>query len=246
MIIEHRAFSVAPGDWAHGDFTQRLRRQLEQLGGGSVCELGGGARPALDLEFLNGFGLRCLVVDLSESELRKAPPGYSTLVADVSSPEFSTGEHDEHYDLVFSRVLAEHVRDARQFHRNVRRILRPGGLAMHFFPTFWWPPFVANRVLPEGLAEWILLRIDPGRERSGSCGKFRAYYHWCFGPTRRQIARLASVGFSVEHCVAYFGEPTAARGRVLSRVDEVWTEAMLSRPNYHFTSYAAYTLRALA
>jgi SAM-dependent methyltransferase len=244
VIIEARAFSIAPEEWAHVDFTRRVHRQLEQLGGGRVCELGGGAQPALSLEFLERNRLRCLVVDISEPELRKAPPQYETLVGDVSSTSFRTGEHDGSYDLVFSRVLAEHVRDARQFHRNVHALLRPGGIAMHFFPTLWWPPFLVNRVLPESIAEWILLRVAPYRERSGNTGKFPAYYHWCYGPTRTQVDRLASAGFAVERCVAYFGEESHLPGRVLGKLNHAWTQRMLRRPNYHLTSYAGYTLRA--
>jgi SAM-dependent methyltransferase len=242
--IEHRAFSLAPDEWAHVDFTRRLRQRLESLGGGKVCELGGGARPALELDFLERNQLECLVVDIAAPELAKAPDGYATLVGDVSSSSFSTGDHDGRYDVVFSRVLAEHVPDARQFHTNVRRLLRPGGLAMHFFPTLWWPPFVANRLLPEALAEWILLKIEPWRERSGRSGKFPAYYHWCFGPTRRQVARLSSTGFTVEHCVAYFGESSHAPGKFLGALNDAWTRTMLASPSYHFTSYATYTLRA--
>ncbi len=244
MIVEPRPFSLGPEEYAHVDFTRRLDRQLEGLGGGKVCELGGGARPALALDFLQRNGLQCLVVDILESELQKAPTGYATLVGDVSSKDFSTGEHDGQYDLVFSRVLAEHVGDARQFHRNVRRLLKPGGIAMHFHPTLWWPPFVANRLLPESLAERILLKIEPWRERSGKSGKFPAYYHWCFGPTRRQVARYAEVGFRVERCVAYFGENSHAPGPVLGKMNAAWTRYMVSHPNYNFTSYATYVLRA--
>jgi SAM-dependent methyltransferase len=244
VIVENRPFDIAPGHWAHVDFTRRLERRLEEIAPAEICELGGGARPAFDPAFLERKGLDCLVVDISEEELRKAPPGYRTLVGDVSSASFSTGEHDGRYDLVFSRVLAEHVRDARQFHLNVRALLRPGGLAMHFFPTLWWPPFVVNRVLPEALAERILLRIEPWRERSGRAGKFPAFYHWCVGPSERQVSRFSSVGFTVEHCVAYFGESSHAPGRVLGKLNAAWTDLMLRRPNYHFTSYAGYTLRA--
>lgn len=245
MLIEHRPFSVAPDEWAHVDFTKRVRRRLADLGGGTICELGGGARPALEQEFLHEHRLHCLVVDISEPELKKAPAGYETLVGDVASPRFRT-KYDGTCDFVFSRVLAEHVGDARQFHLNARRLLRPGGIAMHFFPTLWWPPFAVNRVLPESLAEGILLRIQPWRERRGRSGKFAAYYHWCFGPTARQVARFASTGFSVEHCVAYFGDSYMsdvlhAPGRALN---DAWTRRMLRRPNYRFTSYAAYTLCA--
>ena len=245
MVVEPMPFSIGPGEWAHVHFTRRLHETVEGLRGGKVCELGGGARPALELEFLRRHDVSCLVVDVSESELRKAPPGYDTLLGDVSSSRLATGRHDGGYDLVFSRVLAEHVPDAWRFHRNSRALLRPGGRAMHFFPTLWWPPFLANRLLPERLAETILLRIEPWRERSGDRGKFPAYYHWCYGPTGRQVQRFAAAGFAVEHCVAYFGEATHMPGRLLQKVNSLWTEAMLRHPNYHFTSYAAYTLRAI-
>lgn len=243
-IVESRAFSLAPDEWAYVDFTRRLDQRLKSMGDGKVCELGGGARPALDLDFLDRYGLTCLVVDISEPELQKAPSGYTTLVGDVSSVDFATGEHDGSYDLVFSRVLAEHVRDARQFHLNVRRLLRPEGTAMHFFPTLWWPPFVVNRILLESMTERILRRVEPWRHEPGNRGKFPAYYHWCYGPTAGQLKRFASVGFQVEHCVAYFGESSHAPGVVLGKINDAWTRAMLRWPNYHFTSYATYVLRA--
>jgi hypothetical protein len=80
--------------------------------------------------------------------------------------------------------------------------------------------------------------------KSGKSGKFPAFYHWCYGPTTSQIRRLATAGFAVEHCVAYFGESSHAPGRLLKKVDQAWTDWMLRHPNYHFTSYATYTLRA--
>ena len=242
--IERRPFSLGPGEYAHLDFTRRLRERLADLDGGKVCELGGGANPSLETEFLDEHRLGCLVVDISETELAKAPPGYSTLVADVSSSAFTADGHRGAYDVVFSRVVAEHVTDARQFHANVRGLLKPGGIAMHFFPTLWWPPFVVNRVLPEELAERVLLMSQPWREKSGKAGKFPAYYRWCRGPTGGQLAKLMSAGFAVEHCVAYFGEPTHTPGKALRRLNDVWTDYMLRNPNYLFTSYAAYTLRA--
>jgi 2-polyprenyl-3-methyl-5-hydroxy-6-metoxy-1,4-benzoquinol methylase len=242
--IERRPFSLGPNEYAHLDFTRRLRERLAALDGGRVCELGGGANPSVELDFLREHRLQCLVVDVSQSELDKAPSGYATLVADVSSPSFAAGDHSEAYDLVFSRVLAEHVTDARQFHANVRALLRPGGVAMHFFPTLWWPPFVVNRVLPEALAERVLLMSQPWREKSGKTGKFPAYYQWCRGPTESQLSRLTSAGFTVEHCVAYFGEPTHTPGRALRKLNDVWTDYMMRNPNYLFTSYAAYSLRA--
>lgn len=244
LMIETSPFAISPDEWAWVNFTRRLRSLLATLDGGRVCELGAGARPALELGWLHDHNLDCLLVDSSEAELEKAPAGYDTLRADVTAPAFSTGDRDGTYDAVFSRTLAEHVRDPVSFHRNVRRLLRPGGIAMHFFPTLWWPPFIVNRVLPEPITERILLLVEPWRRRSGPAGKFPAYYRWCRGPTGRQVRRFESIGFTVEHCVAYFGESSHAPGRLLGRLNEAWTRTMLRHPNYHFTSYAAYTLRA--
>jgi SAM-dependent methyltransferase len=242
--IECRPSAIGEGRWALDEFTAQVRESLSSVTGGRVCEFGGGAKPALDLAFIRAHDLECLVVDISAGELAKAPSGYATLVGDVGSPSFETGAHDGTYDLVFSRVTAEHVADPVCFHRNARRLLRTGGVAMHFFPTLWWPPFVVNRILPEALSERILLLIDPYRGKSGANAKFPAYYRWCRGPTRRQLSRLASAGFSVEHCTAYFGEPTHAPGAALKAVDHAWTEMVLRHPSYTLTTYAAYTLRA--
>lgn len=118
---------------------------------------------------------------------------------------------------------------------------------MHFFPTLWWPPFAVNRVLPEAVAEKLLRQVQPWRTPSGNAPKFPAHYRWCYGPTQRQLTRLRSVGFRVEHCVAYFGDGYV--GDILHgpgrAVNEAWIRTMLRRPNYWLTSYAGYTLCAV-
>ena len=58
------------------------------------------------------------------------------------------------------------------------------------------------------------------------------------------FGEFSTVGFTVEHCVAYFGETSHAPGKLLGRLNRAWTDSMLRRPNYHFTTYAAYTLRS--
>lgn len=245
MKLELLSCHDAPGGLPHNDFTARLQARAAALGGGRICELGGGARPALSPEFLAEHGLDCLVIDVSESELAKAGDGYAKLVGDVSATDFAAGSAAGTYDLVFSRVLAEHVRDPRTFHANVHRLLRPGGVAMHFFPTLWWPPFVLNWLLPEAVSEPILLRLQPYRVSEGDVGKFRAYYRWCRGPTMSQLGRYASVGFAVDECVAYFGEIGHAPGRLLGALNRRWAELMVRHPSPALTTYTTYALRAL-
>ena len=46
-------------------------------------------------------------------------------------------------------MLAEHVPDGYRFHSNLFELLKPGGVAFHFMPTLYSPPFVINRLLPE-------------------------------------------------------------------------------------------------
>ena len=181
-----------------------LERLVVEGGCRTICEIGGGANPALDQEFVRRHGLDYVLVDISAEELAKAPAGYRTRVLDVSQP--LTGEEGT-YDLVFSKMLAEHVADAPMFHRNMCCLLRVGGTAFHFFPTLYSPPFVVNILLPERLTYWILNRIQKGREKSGRNAKFPAYYQWCRGPISQQFRRLESVGFTIRQYIGFFGHP---------------------------------------
>jgi SAM-dependent methyltransferase len=244
MRVEALTSRDAPGGLPHNDFTGRLERQAAALRGGRICELGAGARPALSLEFLAEHDLECLLVDVSQEELDKAPDGYTKLLGDVSSTDFVPGLEESGYDLVCSRVLAEHVADPRTFHANVHRLLRDGGIAMHFFPTLWWPPFVLNRLLPERLAYAILLKFAPYRANDGDMGKFPAFYRWCRGPSFAQVGRFASVGFAVQECVSYYGEPGHAPGRLLGAANDAWSAYMARHPSVTWTTYTAYTLKA--
>jgi 2-polyprenyl-3-methyl-5-hydroxy-6-metoxy-1,4-benzoquinol methylase len=76
---------------------------------------------------------------------------------------------------VFSKMLCEHLPDARTFHENCLRLLKPGGRAVHFFPTLYTLPFVANRLIPEEFARAVLRRIQPGRIDDPKHEKFPAY-----------------------------------------------------------------------
>ncbi|MDF9393871.1 MULTISPECIES: class I SAM-dependent methyltransferase [Methylococcus] len=181
-----------------------IERMIEQRGFRRIVEIGGGANPTLSLEFVERHGLDYALLDISQTELDKAPTGYVKILADISAVEFFVPGG---YDFAFSRMLAEHVSSGVRFHRNVRSLLRDGGVAFHFFPTLFAPPFVVNYLLPETLAERLLHFLQPGRERSGKQGKFPARYSWCRGPLKSQIKRFESVGFMVEKYSGFFGHP---------------------------------------
>jgi 2-polyprenyl-3-methyl-5-hydroxy-6-metoxy-1,4-benzoquinol methylase len=206
-----------------------------------VCDLGGGANPILALDFIAAHGLRYEILDASAEELSKAPPGYATVQADATDP----GLRDRHgpYDLIASGFIAEHVPDPARFHANVYALLAPGGHAVHVFPTLYEPAFVANLLTPEWVADPLLRRIQPGREPHGSHAKFRAYYRWCRGPTRRQLARLRAVGFEVVDYVGYFGHGYFKRIEWLDRLEQRLAATLVRHPLPVLASYACVVLR---
>lgn len=201
-----------------------------------VIELGGGANPTFSLDFVKENGLEYTLLDISQVELDKAPHGYMKLQADICAEGFAIPGG---YDLAFSRMLAEHVVNGERFHRNVGALLRPGGLAFHFFPTLYAPPFVVNYLLPEAAAEWLLHLLQPGRESSGKLGKFPARYQWCRGPLKSQINRLEQVGYDVEEYSGFFGhDPYYRKIPILYRLHQFLSKLLSRHPIAALTSFA--------
>lgn len=183
-------------------FDSTLRRVASTPNVRRVCEIGGGANPALDIDFVREHDLKYTIADISAEELEKAPAGYHKVQADISRPDHGISDR---FDLVFSVWCAEHVPDGEAFHRHVFDLLDDGGIALHLFPTMYSPPFVVNRLMPESFSNRVLQWFQPHREPDGNHAKFPAYYQWCRGPSTKQIRRLKNIGFEVEEYNAFFG-----------------------------------------
>jgi len=225
----------------HLRFAQAVARTVAGADVERVCEIGAGANPILSLEETARAGVsEYVVTDSSAQELAKAPAGYRKVVADVTQ---GAVEGLSAFDLVVSNTVAEHLRDPAAFHHTVFEMLLPGGRAMHFFPTLYEPAFVINRLLPEALTDAILQRIQSNRERGGHNEKFRAYYRWCRGPTRRQLARLTSTGFAIEEYVGVFGHGYYHPLPSLDRLETALSELLAGHPLASLTAYAWVTLR---
>jgi SAM-dependent methyltransferase len=223
-----------------GEAWKKYRDWISQLAGRDLrlCEIGGGANPLLGLEEMREKGLQYNLLDISEEELQKAPEGYRKIVMDASSPDFSVGEK---FDLVFSKMLLEHIRDAKQFHQNVLKILADGGLAVHFFPTLYSLPFVANLLLPETLA--LLFYNFFGRRDSYQHAKFPAYYRWCRGPLTAQIEKFQNLGYEVVEYRGFFGHFYFDRVQLLKKLERKAASYLLKHPSPLLTSYAFVVLR---
>lgn len=233
--------SYACSEQAWENVTSHVENLILANGAKRILEVGGGANPSFSLEFVKKHGLEYSILDISATELAKAPDGYLKVEADITDYGLTLPTE---YDLIFSRMLAEHVRDGKCFHQNVYRLLAKGGTAFHFFPTLYAPPFVVNRLLPETLAEKILHLLQPGREQDGKHAKFPAYYSWCRGPLAKQIKRFESLGFTVTEYIGYFGHAAYYAKIPLYYAFHQRLSAWLVRhPIPHLTSFAYVTLQ---
>jgi SAM-dependent methyltransferase len=206
----------------------------------SVAELGGGANPIVADADRWGFVPERVVIDISAEELAKAGDGVATRVADLCRP-IEDGHNQ--YDLVFSKFLCEHIADPASFHANCFKVLRPGGLAVHFFPTIHTAPILVNWLIPEEQARSLVRVFQPARLDDPRQEKFPAYYRWTTGPSERATKRFESVGFKVEQTTATFGHGYYRRIPPLHALERFKTRMLHRHPVPYLTSFVAVVLR---
>src|SRR3546814_20751190 len=98
------------------------------------------------------------------SELARAPEWVKTAHFDVQTADKSqVVPFAEHYDLVFSRMVMEHVESYERAYSNIYDLLRPGGISLAFHPVSSALPFFINTVLPETLTQKMMARVFPPR-----------------------------------------------------------------------------------
>jgi SAM-dependent methyltransferase len=165
----------------------------------ALMEIGGGRSPLFsiaDLERLTaGKSIRYCVNDISASELARLPTAYDTACFDIAGDDVPE-EHIGRYDLVFAKMVLEHVNDGERAWRNIATLLRPGGLALSFHPVLYAPPFMANYLLPDRLAAAIVRRLYPHRSDEGDAPVFPARYSQCYAVERWIRPMLLRSGFS--------------------------------------------------
>lgn len=206
-----------------------------------VLEAGSGANPTLPFAEIEGRKLRYITSDREADELEKAPDGYETRRLDLERgplPEDLIGA----CELIFSRMVNEHVRDGAAYHKNLYRLLAPRGLAVHCFSTLYALPFLANRLAPGTVADLLLDFFNP-RDRHQQ-DKFRAYYSWSRGPTPAMLKRFRALGYEVLAYDGYFGHPYYQRRLgLLDWLERMKSRALLARPIPLLTAYATIILR---
>jgi 2-polyprenyl-3-methyl-5-hydroxy-6-metoxy-1,4-benzoquinol methylase len=202
--------------------------------------VGSGANPTLSADVVSSLKIRYTANDVSIEELSKADGVYDRWVCDLSRdviPERMNGR----FDLIFSRMVNEHVSDGRAYHANIHTLLKPHGVAAHCFSTLYALPFAANRILPEALGSVFWKVFAP--RHTCKTGKFRAYYRWCRGPSRAVLSRFEGLGYEIVEYRGYFGHSYYARVPLLHRLERLKTRILLAKPIPMLCSYGMMIVR---
>src|SRR5262249_6987996 len=153
--------------WAWDHYAPVVKALSQRLGLGRLCEIGGGRNPLLTLSEGSEIGARYKVNDISAGGLSLVPDGCETACFDGAGDPAALPAALS-FDLVFSRMVFEHLRDVAGAWANLHRLLKPGGVALAFIPTLYALPFMTNRLVPEWLSGAIVDRLYPHRDRDGS------------------------------------------------------------------------------
>ena len=198
-----------------------LRKIITEHNYKLVADIGGGANPMLDKEFILQYGIRYFLIDSSSLELEKANPLYDKIEVDAASSNdaFQKQIGGRKFDLIFSHMFLEHIEDPMQAHRNFFSALNPGGRCVHIYPSPNNLPLALNRLLPEAISQRLVKVAQPARDLAGSQRKFKAYYRICGAPNRALSATLEEIGFTVERHTGYIGHTYYERFKPLALLE---------------------------
>jgi SAM-dependent methyltransferase len=113
---------------------------------------------------------------------------------------------DASFDIVFSSNVLEHVPDLVQMHKEIRRVLKPTGYALHVLPTHAWRFWTTLSAFPTAV------------QYAGTIG---GQLKPCWPFTVSEIRRLVGAWYSAgRHLLAPFGQRRhGERGNIIS---EIW------------------------
>ena len=201
-------------------------------------EIGAGRDPLFQPEEAVRHGLDVTLNDISAAELALAPSGYRKVECDISSPTARATLGEEAYDLVYCRMVMEHISDVPGMWNNIGAILAPGGVALSFFPTLYAPPYLLNHLLPERASRWLLETVFPHRRPEGDNPKFPAHYNFCFSEDTKITPMLKAAGFSAVHILPFWGYSYFWRFPGIKQLDAAFTKMARGRDWRAVSSFA--------
>lgn len=225
-------------NWSWESYKSLIVRLSQEYGLTRHFEVGGGRDPLFAPDEARALGLSVTLNDISADELARAPAEFPKVCCDVAAPDTMRHVASGAYDFAYSRMVMEHVRDARQLWRNQYDMLAPGGAALAFIPTLYAPAFAANRLVPERLSSAIVHRLFPDRHDEGDNPKFPAFYDLCRGDDRKVAPVLQEIGFRDVMVLPFYGYSYFWKVPLLKQVDAAFTRIVRARDWRTFTSFA--------
>jgi ubiquinone/menaquinone biosynthesis C-methylase UbiE len=132
MTVDYEQYArERPIFWGDVEYPRVFRDAVSECSGTYVdvgAGDGGQIRSALDQGFLRAFS-RVVAADISEervARIRELMPEIEAVVADAQALPFADGS----IDFVYSSQVIEHVPDDAAMAREIRRVLKPGGVAV--------------------------------------------------------------------------------------------------------------------
>jgi SAM-dependent methyltransferase len=215
--------------WAWDNYKSVVLELQRQFGCKALMEVGGGRSPLIDEREYSSLNIKYTVNDISAAELELAPEWSRKACFDISSPPPNSASS---FDLIFSKMVFEHVPDAKAAYQAVYHLLAPNGICLSFFPTLYCLPFVANYLSPEKLSIKFQRKLDPRANP-----KFPAYYNWCRSTPSLQ-RRLKAVGFREVIISPFYGHNYYRSIPFIHSIGQQWTEIVRERDLRRLSSFA--------
>jgi len=166
-------------EWAWQNFDSTVRDLVRLTQAKSVMEIGAGRAPMFGGDEISTLGLAYVANDISERELSRAPDYVEKACFDISKPDDKgVASFRDRCDVMFSKMVFEHIRHTDHAYHNIYALLAPGGVCLNFHPVLYSPPFVVNWLFPEAVTRRLLRIISPHRHDEGK-PKFPAWYDGC-------------------------------------------------------------------
>lgn len=233
-VLDQRFGRPGDVDAAFGSYKPVL---LELCAGKTVLEVGAGRNPIFTPEEIKKHKIDYHANDISQVELDNMLVKYPARAFDTCG--MIPAEWHGKFEVIFSRMVQEHVRDGWAFYRNLGVLLKDGGCVLNFHPTLFAFPFIMNRIIPENLSEKIMFILAPQRTRERT-PKFPAYYQFC-RHSDGVVRKIKACGFKAARLYPFYHHGYYRRIPVLGKL-HVWFSRLAQRRGWKLIATYSYSV----
>ena len=224
--------------WAWENYGNAVMGLSKDLGLKRLCEIGGGRDPFFPLADIRARGLDYTINDISAEELAAAPEGFRKARFDIAGDLSEPDAEGAQFDLMFSRMVFEHVDGVPRAWANMHKLLAPGGVAFAYFPCLYAWPFLINKLIPESVSSRIVRALYPHRRDGAGDPKFPAHYDHCVAREQTLRPMLEAAGFREIHIRPFWWHGYLKNVPLLGRADDAANRACAALDVTTLATYA--------